>query len=646
MDPASPVITDTPERIYVPLDAAPITPSNTNPLAAVKASLTDENGIIVTAVEAGEDGNDIDFSYEEGSPLSIGVVGTEIHLVIPWLGTKASSSHTFGSTFFKVDAQTNGSFANGTTVSLITPVTVEDSPLTSVITSGTAMLVSLETDSSTSALAAYTTSLTGADNDLVYTSKLLGTMGNLISVAYLAPTDDSGVTSATQNNRAITVQLAGSPVNSSLTTSLAGANNDLVFTSKIAGAIGNTISVQYLVPEDDTEETSVEVSNSEIVVTLEATYVAATLTTALTGDDNDLVFTAVEKGTAGNSVTIKYTDPAANDAPLTVNVTGTDIDVLLATNGSGDITTTAAQITSAILASVEASELVTSANAGGNDGTGVVTALTETPLSGGTVTISTTATDVKDAIEAYELADNLVTVANAAGNTGAGTVTAMAKTNLSGNGFAITSTATQVKAAIEANSETAALVTVANAGGNDGTGIVTVLTKTNLSGGLYASAVSTAAEVVTAINTTTPEFNFAGVTASVVSGSTSQVMSPHVFTLQGGTSEAPELRDIVELINTDENASELVSAYVDLKIENRPALSGPDGNLEGGFDGQWELTQNFARGFEVGVAGDVSFETFNGTVVTRSYEAGDREEIAIKGILADGTTADEILGLA
>jgi len=110
----------------------------------------------------------------------------------------------------------------------------------------------------------------------------------------------------------------------------------------------------------------------------------ASLTTALTGTNNDLVYTAVYGGAAGNDITITYVDPPTNNAALGVVVTGSDIVVNLATNGSSVITSTAAQVKAAIQASTDASRLVNVANATGNDGTGVVTALAETPLAGGT----------------------------------------------------------------------------------------------------------------------------------------------------------------------------------------------------------------------------------------------------------------------
>jgi hypothetical protein len=111
---------------------------------------------------------------------------------------------------------------------------------------------------------------------------------------------------------------------------------------------------------------------------------AATLTTALTGTNNDLTFTARKAGNLANSVTIAYVDPAANNQTLAVTVpTATSISVSLATGAGGAITSTAATVRDAINGHSGASALVFAANAAENDGTGTVTAMTATALTGG-----------------------------------------------------------------------------------------------------------------------------------------------------------------------------------------------------------------------------------------------------------------------
>lgn len=116
----------------------------------------------------------------------------------------------------------------------------------------------------------------------------------------------------------------------------------------------------------------------------------ASLSTNLTGTNNDLVFTALYGGTYGNGIKIEYLDPSANNAALSISVSyqsGTakpTITVNLATGSGGAISSTAALITAAVRANAMAAKLVTVVNKVSNDGTGIVTALSATNLSSGT----------------------------------------------------------------------------------------------------------------------------------------------------------------------------------------------------------------------------------------------------------------------
>lgn len=115
----------------------------------------------------------------------------------------------------------------------------------------------------------------------------------------------------------------------------------------------------------------------------------ATLNVNPAGDENGLTFTAVAYGEIGNSVSIRYLDPAANDAALSVTVSGYAITVNLATGVAGAITSTAALIKAAIEAKAEAVALATVAIMTGDtgavdDGSGIVTAMAVANLAGGT----------------------------------------------------------------------------------------------------------------------------------------------------------------------------------------------------------------------------------------------------------------------
>lgn len=109
--------------------------------------------------------------------------------------------------------------------------------------------------------------------------------------------------------------------------------------------------------------------------------VAATLTTDLTGDDNDLVFTAKTKGVVGNDIMITYVDPGEETATESVEVTGSAIVVTLRSVSS--VLSTALEVTAAIEGDAAADALVTVANAAANDGTGSVTEMEAAALADG-----------------------------------------------------------------------------------------------------------------------------------------------------------------------------------------------------------------------------------------------------------------------
>lgn len=109
----------------------------------------------------------------------------------------------------------------------------------------------------------------------------------------------------------------------------------------------------------------------------------ATLTTALTGDNNDLKYTSKLNGALGNAITVEYVDPDGVNAELAVSVDGTAITVSLATGAAKAITTTASDIATAIAAHAEANALVAVANAGLDTGVGTVTEMAATALTGG-----------------------------------------------------------------------------------------------------------------------------------------------------------------------------------------------------------------------------------------------------------------------
>jgi hypothetical protein len=154
----------------------------------------------------------------------------------------------------------------------------------------------------------------------------------------------------------------------------------------VAGAVGRNTGGQTI--HLDLVYQGVTFNAEDLYDAIAAKYdTAASLTTNLTGTNNDLTLTARQGGKNGENVTVRYLDPGAASQALSVTVAGSAITVNLATNGSSIITSTAAQVRDALNGNNAASALLFAANAAANDGTGVVTAMAATPLasSGGKV---------------------------------------------------------------------------------------------------------------------------------------------------------------------------------------------------------------------------------------------------------------------
>lgn len=100
----------------------------------------------------------------------------------------------------------------------------------------------------------------------------------------------------------------------------------------------------------------------------------------------DVFAKAVLGGAAGNSIRVRFLDPAAPNQPLSISVSGLDITVSLATNGASTITSTANDVIAALTSDATAAFLITATKVSGQDGTGVVQAIAFTPLAGGSAT--------------------------------------------------------------------------------------------------------------------------------------------------------------------------------------------------------------------------------------------------------------------
>lgn len=103
----------------------------------------------------------------------------------------------------------------------------------------------------------------------------------------------------------------------------------------------------------------------------------------MTGVNNDITLIAKSVAAPGNlaSLTIAV---AGNNTPLSVAVSGNDITVNARTNGAAVSQSTAKEVVDKLLATPAAAALVWAQLAPSSDGTGVVTALAKTNLSGAT----------------------------------------------------------------------------------------------------------------------------------------------------------------------------------------------------------------------------------------------------------------------
>lgn len=255
---------------------------------------------------------------------------------------------------------------------------------TIAVTDGSALRYSISSTKdivispSNTAYAALSTNLSGSNNDLVWTAVTAGRSGNDITVAYVNPGTPSASLSVSVSNTAITVNLATdagtAQVETAVVTAAAGATENgvltVVFTSAAVTGSPVSVPVTLTTAEDD------------------ASKVATAIRAALTA--NAAIAAAFTIGGTSANVVATRTVAAANDATLNI-AWGAYVAGISAVASSSNttagvapaITSTGDLIKAAVLASAAASALVTVADKSGNDGSGAVTAMAATSLSGG-----------------------------------------------------------------------------------------------------------------------------------------------------------------------------------------------------------------------------------------------------------------------
>lgn len=224
-----------------------------------------------------------------------------------------------------------------------------------------------------------TTSLTGANNDMVFTAKRKGTYGDGITVAYVNPATPSAALSVAVVDKAITVNLATDAgtvqVETATVIAAAGATSD--------GNLPVTVTSALFSPAVTVQVALVSATHTT------ATLIAAAVAAALNLDSTLTTFFIFTSSGADVIMTRRAAYARANDATENVAWTLT-LGITAVTNSTNTtpgvvaaITSTAAQIKTAVDASTAAAALVTVANSGGDSGAGAVTALTATALTSG-----------------------------------------------------------------------------------------------------------------------------------------------------------------------------------------------------------------------------------------------------------------------
>lgn len=216
----------------------------------------------------------------------------------------------------------------------------------------------------------------GANNDVLYTANVAGSPGNDITVQYIDPGLASQALAVSVVGKAIRVRLAtdaGSVITSTAALVLAAVNAHWMASHLVTAVVGDGAGAGVVTAMAETHLAG--------GADMDATHAA--LTTALAGANNDVVWTAVVGGEAGNDITIAYVNPGAPGQALGVVVVASAITVNLATDGGGLITSTADDIKAEVAATPAAAALVTGVDAGADDGSGVVIAMAGTNLAGG-----------------------------------------------------------------------------------------------------------------------------------------------------------------------------------------------------------------------------------------------------------------------
>lgn len=239
-----------------------------------------------------------------------------------------------------------------------------------------------------STAAALTTSLTGTNNDIVYTADTAGLAGNDITIEYNSTNLQPGQSAAVSHTSGTTIVVdlktsAGVKATQTLTSSGVFQNTETVtigttvYTFMTALSTGPAVAYEVLIGASAAASLDNLKSAVNLTAGIGTTYSTGTAihptVTATTNTDTTQLFEAKTLGAAANA--IATTETTANNAFGAATMTGgEDINQVLST---------ADEVKTAVEADTAAAALVGVADAGGNDGSGVVTVMAATNLTGG-----------------------------------------------------------------------------------------------------------------------------------------------------------------------------------------------------------------------------------------------------------------------
>ncbi len=357
--------------------------------------------------------------------------------------------------------------------------------------------------------ATLTTALSSADNDIKFTARSGGTVGNGITVAYVRPAAPSSTLNVTANltARTISVSLATDAGTKQVETATASgtitAGTAQVETATVIGTVtpvsggGNaTVVVTAAGMTNSPKTIGVAVLASD-----DASAVAGKIRTALIADDDvGSVTTGFFTITgAGANIILTANTKAANDATINVSIdNGTCTGLTAAPSsanttagiapGTGNATvvvtsahipTSPVSVSVAVVASDTASAWAAKVRTALN-ANAAITAVFAVGGSSANITLTPIVAVANDSTLNISLDNGTctgITPAATSANTTAGIAPA------------VTSTATLVLAAVQANADAMRLVSAALAAGNDGSGLVAAMSALPLAGG--AANVST-----------------------------------------------------------------------------------------------------------------------------------------------------------